>query len=265
MPSIAENLSLWDQRYGWQQDGEEWSVLWGGADMQWHGSLLPRIHAFVPTGTIVEIACGHGRWTRYLGGLCDRLIAVDLSGRCVDATRARLASLGHVEVHQNDGKSLPFVADRSVDLVFSFDSLVHVDAGVIRAYVAELARVLADDGVAFIHHSNLGEPTHPLLRIPGAHGLAKRTGLLPKVFNWRDPSVSAALVQSVAQEHGLHCISQEKLDWVRRFALVDCISVIVREGSSRDRATRVLSNPRFMDEGRRIGRLARLYGAGRPR
>ena len=48
------------------------------------------------------------------------------------------------------------VADRSVDFAFSFDSLVHADAEVLDAYAAELARTLAPDGVAFIHHSNLG-------------------------------------------------------------------------------------------------------------
>ena len=38
----------------------------GRADAQWYGSLLPRIHRFLPTGQVLEIACGYGRWTQYL-------------------------------------------------------------------------------------------------------------------------------------------------------------------------------------------------------
>jgi len=52
--------------------------------------------------------------------------------------------------------SLAVAADRSIDLVFSFDSLVHAERDVIGGYLNEFARVLADDGVAFIHHSNTG-------------------------------------------------------------------------------------------------------------
>lgn len=33
------------------QAGEEWSTPWGNAHMQWYGSILPRIRAFVPTDT----------------------------------------------------------------------------------------------------------------------------------------------------------------------------------------------------------------------
>lgn len=48
------------------------------------------------------------------------------------------------------------VADSSVDFAFSFDSLVYVEAEVLKGYLTELARVLKPDGVAFLHHSNLG-------------------------------------------------------------------------------------------------------------
>ena len=58
-------------------------------------------------------------------------------------------------VMQCDGSSLRGVGDESVDLVFSFDSLVHADAMTMDAYVGECARVLRNDGVAFLDHSNL--------------------------------------------------------------------------------------------------------------
>src|SRR5579859_8081721 len=41
----------------------------------------------------------------------------------------------------NDGTSLAMIEDGTVDLVFSFDSLVHVEADVMDAYLDEIARV----------------------------------------------------------------------------------------------------------------------------
>ena len=48
MPTIEDNLSVWDQTYDWPQGGEEWSKAWGSA--------LPRISALVPADAILEIA-----------------------------------------------------------------------------------------------------------------------------------------------------------------------------------------------------------------
>src|SRR6478752_7017059 len=109
----------------------------------WFGFVLPRIHAFMPTGTLLEIGPGYGRWTAYLKDLCDRLIGVDLAENCVEACRQRFADVDHAEFHVNDGRSLSMVADGSIDVAFSFDSLVHADDDALNAYVVELARVLA--------------------------------------------------------------------------------------------------------------------------
>jgi hypothetical protein len=79
MPTIEENRSLFDGTYDWPQAGEEWSTDWGGAEIQWYGSILPRISAFVPADTILEIAPGYGRWTAFLAKLCKGLIIVDLA------------------------------------------------------------------------------------------------------------------------------------------------------------------------------------------
>ena len=56
MPTVEQNLQLWNSIYGWTQQGEEWSSTWGGSEAQWHGAILPRIRAFIPTDTILEIA-----------------------------------------------------------------------------------------------------------------------------------------------------------------------------------------------------------------
>ncbi|HEY6146995.1 MAG TPA: class I SAM-dependent methyltransferase, partial [Thermoanaerobaculia bacterium] len=83
MATIDENRSTWDGAYNWEHAGDEWSTHFGGPAMQWYGSLIPRIHSFLPSGTILEIACGFGRWTAFLKDQCKRLYAIDLSNACV--------------------------------------------------------------------------------------------------------------------------------------------------------------------------------------
>lgn len=261
MGTVEQNRLRWGSTYGWTEAGEEWSRVWGGSAAQWNGALLPRLRPFLPTGTALEIAPGHGRWTQYLADQCERLVAVDLADSCVEVCKQRFADMPHVEVSRNDGRSLPMLADCSVDLAFSFDSLVHAEADVLAAYLGEFARVLAPEGVAFIHHSNLGEFRtlySPYLRLPD---LARRAAAKTRLIDyehWRALSVSAPLVERMCAERGLVCISQELVNWGGR-RLIDCISLIARPGSSRDRPQVVVRNPDFMAEARSIGRAASAY------
>src|SRR5438105_36799 len=64
-------------KYDWKQAGEEWSEPWGTSDAQWNGTIFPRIRDWLPTGTILEIAPGFGRWTHFLKDYGDELWAVD--------------------------------------------------------------------------------------------------------------------------------------------------------------------------------------------
>ena len=92
---------------------------------------LPRIARFLPAGSILEIAPGHGRWTDFLREHCDTLSIVDLDAACIDACRERFAGDERIAYHVNDGRSLDMIEDGSVDFAFSFDSLVHADAEVV--------------------------------------------------------------------------------------------------------------------------------------
>ena len=125
-------------------------------EAQWFGAILPRIHLFIPTGTLLEIAPGHGRWTHYLRKYCERLLVVDLSQKGIEACQKRFAGSPNITYHVNDGVSLSMIADESVDFAFSFDSLVHAEMDVIGSYVAQLAKKLKPNGVGFFHHSNMG-------------------------------------------------------------------------------------------------------------
>ena len=265
MPTIEENRSLFDETYDWPQAGEEWSRPWGNAHMQWYGSILPRISAFVPTDTILEVAPGYGRWTVFLKDLCKRLIIVDLSERCIDICRQRFADCSHISYFVNDGRSLEMVADDSVDFIFSFDSLVHVEDTVIKAYTAEFAKKLRPNGAAFLHHSNAGEylnrvkAQRQLSKIPKLLGLLIRLGIFDDVYQLRAKSMTAAKMAMFAQEHNLQCVSQELVTWYTRSVLIDCFSTLVRCESRWSRQNRVLRNAGFMREAKRLSDLSSLY------
>ncbi len=260
MAGIEENRKLWNEAYDWPEGGDEWSEWCGGSARQWFGVLLPRIRAFVPTGTILEIAPGFGRWTQFLKDLCDHLVVVDLADRCIEHCKARFATAQNIEYYTNDGRSLEMIEDGSIDFVFSFDSLVHAENDVIESYVHQLSWKLKPDGVGFVHHSN-------------AYGSRWRMALSRRLpHRWRAPLVtigiagdlhagrsetgSAARFASLCEESGLSCVSQEKFTDGRGPYMIDCLSVFTPRGSRWDRPPITIRNPLFRYT---ATRLARVY------
>jgi SAM-dependent methyltransferase len=265
MPDLEANIDTWNAGSSWSAHGEEWSGAWGSSEAQWWGTLMPRLHAFIPTGTILELGPGHGRWTQYLKDLCDDMILVDVAESCIDACRARFASADNLSFHVNDGKSLDGVPSQSVDLAFSFDSLVHAEADVLDAYAGELARTLKPDGIAFIHHSNIG--AYPRLSAltkqvpPRIRPSLIRAGWLINTYAWRAETVTAELFSQYCEKAGLACIGQEKIVWEYGRQLTDVISLCTPAGSKWARPNVVVENPGFMDEATRVREAASIYSS----
>lgn len=262
MANVEDNLAIWDSSWDWSSGGEEWSASWGGTPALWYGALLPRIHAFLPTATILEIAPGFGRWTQYLKGACEQLVVVDLAERCIDHCRERFADATNIDYHVNDGRSLEMLEDGSVDFVFSFDSLVHAELDVLDAYLSQLAAKLKPDGAGFIHHSNIGEygTISRITRRVGEPALRKLIdrGALIDLYAWRAESVTAELFAKSCETAGLSCVSQEKITWEHGPYLTDSLSLFTRQGSRWDRPRTLKRNPLFRREARR---MADLYAA----
>jgi SAM-dependent methyltransferase len=260
VPGVEENQTVWSAGWDWSTRGDEWSRWWGGSDAMWYGALLPRLHSFLPAGVVLEIAPGYGRWTQYLKDAADRLVIVDLAENCIEHCRQRFADATNIEYHVNDGRSLAMVEDGSVDLAFSFDSLVHAERDVLQSYVEQLARKLAPDGVGWLHHSNAGS-------YRGLAGLARRVpsrflrplidrGLLVDIIAWRSESITADGFATLCDDAGLACVSQERIVWEHGPYLIDTISVFTRRGSVWERPRRTVANQHFRAE---AGRMAQLY------
>jgi len=244
-------------KYDWREAGEEWSAPWGSSAAQWSGTIFPRIREFLPTGTILEIAPGFGRWTHYLKDYCEQLWIVDRSTECIEACLRRFAADSRVRCYLNDGRSLSMIPDGSVDFIFSFDSFVHTNREVVEAYLHEFGTKLKIGGKGFIHHSNFGEYVDSLReRVPEA--LAKPLIKL-KILDWahhRNPEMSAELFRALCAQHGLYCITQELVNWRGR-RLIDCLSLFARSHSAPQNATKIVRNPNFMREAARIRRQRR--------
>ena len=86
---------------------------------------------------VLEIACGTGRLSNIASVACDASQASLKVARERDPRLARTAA---------DATRLPF-APASVDAVFGFHLLMHLDATSVRATIAEAARVLRPGGL----------------------------------------------------------------------------------------------------------------------
>lgn len=206
--TIDENRKFWDE-YPWPEGGNEWSGAWGGAWAQWQWCIRPRIARWLPTGRILEIAFGHGRWTRFLAREAEIVTAVEVSQECLTWCWKNLdALLLNVDFCLCDGRSLGGISDNQIDFAFSFDSLVHADAGVIQSYLKELARVLKPGAAAFIHHSNFG--AYP--DSPEQGGRVRDT--------------TAYRFAAYAHDAGVPCLLQECITWGDGPELRDCLSTV---------------------------------------
>lgn len=243
MNTITKNQKLWSD-FGWERKGEHWSDGWGNSRAQWLFAVYPRIARHLPAGSVVEIATGHGRWTQYLIEHAETYVGFDLVEKCAVYCEEHYGGNGRRFV-ANDGLHLTGVPDRSVDFVFSLDSLVHVDWPTLRSYLSEIMRVLTPGGTAHIHHSNAAA-------VKGFESLDP-----PKRKAFRAADVSAEVVREEIKRLGGGVTTQEIVDWGGSGpdALIDCFTTI----SAQPATPAVVENPNFMLDMRRIAKISGLY------
>ncbi len=242
MASASENRTMWGT-YHWDLAGDEWSSGWATTQLLWHRGLLPRIAAFLPARSILEIAPGFGRCTQYLLPQCQQYRGVDVTAKCVQYCKERFDEVEHAEFVENDGTSLDAIASGSIDFAFSWDSLVHCDSEVLKGYLSQLADKLAKGGIGVFHHSNL---------------LSVEPSLRASTKGWRG-KMSAALFREYCQMHGLCCIAQEIIPWSSGELLTDCISTFVRADDPRATECVISENVSFLQEMAQSRAIHALY------
>jgi autotransporter strand-loop-strand O-heptosyltransferase len=157
IPPQIPFYNIEEQRYWnwdvWEQDGHEWSEQFGGTDKLWEEYIGSDIEKYL-SGNVLEIACGHGRMTEKLLQNEIEYTGIDLNQNCVDRCKEIFVDYSNVNFIVNDGISLNMIGDKSIDLVFSWDSFVHMHKNVVESYFSEISRVIKDDGKILIHHAN---------------------------------------------------------------------------------------------------------------
>lgn len=239
---IDWNKAVWNDKE-WSEEGEEWSKKWGSSEAQWITTILPRIHSFfpekralkqslissqlpkllfsfIPKNSILEIAPGFGRWTKFLLSYPYRsYCGIDLASPCIAHCKKRFISYKNCKFFVNDGLSLQAAAYQKYDFIFSFDSLVHVDLDVLNAYIQQiLTQLLTSNGVCFIHHSNFKMT------------LADSLATLEENPHYRNPNVSAADVAYLIKQYGGKIICQEIITWGRS-PKSDCFTLFSHNAS----------------------------------
>jgi hypothetical protein len=137
---------------------------------------------------------------------------------------------------------------------------VHPSREVVEVYLRQLGTKLKIGAKGFIHHSNFGEYVNsPREWLPDA--LAKPLIKL-RILDWahhRNPGMTAGLFSVLCEQNGLHCITQELVNWRGR-RLIDCLSLFVRSDLAQKNATKIIRNPNFMREAATIRRELRRRG-----
>lgn len=145
---------------------DRFAERYAAGDVPWdHADPPPEVLAFVPTlpvGRALDLGCGFGRAALFMAGLGWRVDAVDFVAAAVDVARARAAAAGladRIRVHVGDITDLAFL-DGPYDLALDVGSLHSLEAAELRAYHAELLRLLRP-GAAFLLFAHLDTPGAP--------------------------------------------------------------------------------------------------------
>lgn len=211
MEQVFKNIEeqrFWNNESNWDNGGHEWSKSFGTTENLWNNYIFDDIKEYRGK-KILEIAPGHGRMTQFLSILASELLVVDLNETCILKTKEKL---GHhvLGYFVNNGNDLPKIRNNSQDLVFSFDSFVHMHQNVIDDYIGEIYRVLKHGGKSFIHHSWLygGEDLSFL-------NCAGRASMNPEVF------------KSLVEKHNMVVIEQKtiKFEPLGSWDGTDCITI----------------------------------------
>lgn len=99
---------------------------------------------------VLDVASGEGYGSHLLASFAKSIVGVDISKEAIDHARQRYKA-GNLEFRQGSCVALP-VADNSIDLVVSFETIEHHDQH--QEMLREIERVLRPDGIFLISSPN---------------------------------------------------------------------------------------------------------------
>jgi SAM-dependent methyltransferase len=111
-----------------------------------------------PDVDVLELGCGGGKFSALLRARTRRLVCADISPDMLARARVHVGDGDDVEYHQLNGRDFAGVPDRSVDMIFSYDVLLHLQPQNIFSYLRDARRILRPRGIFMLHAINLASP-----------------------------------------------------------------------------------------------------------
>lgn len=220
--SLSEAAAFYGSKAAWAltggYEGEDYNKPFYGTPVaEWAISLYPRLCGWLPARSVLEIAPGTGRWAQFLIPLTERYVGIDFSGFAIETCKARFVDCKNAEFYVNDGKHFDTVEDGTFDLIVTYDSLYDAEMAILSSYLDECLRVLTSQGIAMIHHSDMGD------RLRGV------TDSHPGVIGGRICDTTAEAVYDYIVRQGGHPLLQERFVHEcipgDRDKISDCITV----------------------------------------
>jgi SAM-dependent methyltransferase len=162
-PLLAEQIRYYDDRAPEYEDlwfrrgrhdlGQEFNERW----FRETGIVESAVDQIATNGSVLEIACGSGLWTRRLVPKAARYVGLDSSPRMLELNRARYGA-PHVEYVLAD--AFEWDTAERFDLVFFGFFVSHVPPDLWESWWERVATWLKPDGIAFIVDDAAG-PNRP--------------------------------------------------------------------------------------------------------
>jgi 2-polyprenyl-3-methyl-5-hydroxy-6-metoxy-1,4-benzoquinol methylase len=138
---------------GFETLGEEW----GGPAF---ADFIVRLASpyFGPDSDVLELGCGGGKFSQRLAPNCRSLLCADISQAMIEHTRETLSQRGvgkNVGYRVLNGTDFAGLPSDSVDFIFSYDVMLHLQLQNVFSYMLDARRVLRENGVLMLHQINL--------------------------------------------------------------------------------------------------------------
>lgn len=140
-------------RMGFQTLGEEW----GGPEFADH--IVDLVSDYLGANAdVLELGCGGGKFSQRIAPKCRSLLCTDISAAMIEHTRSSLAACGvdgNVGYHVLNGVDFAGIPSDSLDFIFSYDVLLHLQPQNVFSYLRDARRVLRRNGTIMVHQINL--------------------------------------------------------------------------------------------------------------